>query len=774
MRQLIRWSVALAAMLALWGMSQSGMLASLDIRLSDWRLAAVTTPASGSTILVEIDSKSLSEIGVWPWPRSLHASLLDHLMEAGAEEVAFDIDFSSASVPFDDSIFSAALEQAGGYAWLAAFAQASPDGSMSFSRPLPEFAASADPVLVNVLVDTVTGRAHSLPVAATDAEGTIVALPAQLARPAVTLPSILEIDFSLDMAGITRLSFTDVLYGRVDPAIITGKQVIVGASAIELRDFFTVPRYGVISGPMLQAMALETLKAGRILAHWGSLPGILVIVAFAITLLMARRRSANLPLVVISLLASAAIGEAAALLAYSYFDVIINTAGLHVGLLFLLGLVLADNGYLHLLGRRAAQQRLQFLATHDPVTGLLSRQGLLDLPDTDAGLAMVVLQIQSQDELHATLGHEVVESLLINFAHRLGHSGFKDVARTAPAIFALADIDDGDHTRLSEAVRQLTVTLSGTYNVSGHNLHVDIIAGYATGSASRAELLNRAEIALIQARTDRTAVRGFSRADQEALDRHRRLDSDLRRALGRNQLRLIFQPQIDLRTRQIIGAETLLRWEHPEFGLVSPTEFIPLAEETGLIIDLGRFVLWEACRQAVFWPSPITVAVNVSPIQFQHADLIKTVEAALSRSGLPASRLELEITESSSVTEPGRVRDVMWRLQALGIRLSIDDFGTGYSSLSYFRDLPFETVKIDQGFVRGRTSETDRTLLAAIIELSRKMGKLTIAEGVEDEATATLLTQMGCTMGQGYHFSRPIQGDELCALLLAEQQREQA
>ncbi|WP_338720237.1 EAL domain-containing protein [Devosia sp. XK-2] len=764
--------MATATMLVLLALTQTGMLASLDHRLTDWRLTIASHPVSDTTIVVEIDSASLAEIGVWPWPRGLHATLLDRLLAAGVDEVAFDIDFSSSSDPFDDALFTAALERAGGYAWLAAFAQTGADGQLYFSRPLPEFAAAADPVLVNVLLDPLTGTAHSLPIAATDAEGTIPALAVQLARVSGPLPDILEIDFSLDLAGLQRVSFTDILYGRVDPAILAGKQIIVGASAIELRDFFTVPRYGVIPGPVLQALTLETLKAGRVLTNLGSLPGTVIVFALVLISLFWLRK-ARLPVIFVALVAISLIGEALAALAFAQAGLMISTASLHMGLFLLLGLAVADNGYHHLQARRSAQQRLQFMATHDAATGLLSRQGLIELPPHATPQLLVLLQLQATDELRATLGHDVVENVIRQFAHRLSHAGFAEIARTAPSTFALANPDNGDADQMSRIARQLCSSLSGEYHADEHHLHVEIVAGYASGADSRDELLNRAEIALIQARADRVKARGFSPSDQTALDRHRQLDRDLRRALSRNQLRLNFQPQVDLRTRNIIGAEALMRWDHPELGSVSPTEFIPLAEETGLIVELGRWILREACQQAASWPSPITVAVNVSPVQFHQADIAVTVAAALHRSGLPASRLELEITESSRVTDPARVHAVMWQLRKLGVRLAIDDFGTGYSSLSYFRDLPFDLVKIDQSFVRDRTSAADRSLLAAIIDLSAKMDKLTIAEGVEDENAARLLAEMGCTYGQGYYFSRPISGTDLCDLLTQPAQREQ-
>ena len=752
------------AILVLLGLTQSGMLASLDRRLDDWRLTAASRSVSGSTLVVEIDSSSLAEIGIWPWPRSLHAALLDRLMAAGADEVVFDIDFSSSRDPFDDAIFTAALERAGGYAWLAAFAQTAADGRLHFSRPLPEFADAAGAVLVNVLVDSLTATARSLPVAATDEQGTIPALAVQLARFPSPLPGVLEVDFSLNLDGLQRVSFTDVLYGRIDPALLAGRQVIVGASAIELRDFFAVPRYGVIPGPVLQALALETLKSGRILTNWGNLPGILLVSALALLLLF-RPPQANEPAIVIILTLTAFLGEAMALFAYTQLGLLISTASLHFGLAILFGLSLADNGYNHLLARRAAQARLRFLATHDAATGLLSQQGLMELPNTLVPQVLLLLQVQATDELRATLGHDVVESVLRQFAHRLTHAGYTEVARTAPATFALLRNDDGDADGLVRTTAQLRASLSGEYHADGHHLHIEVVVGYASGTGTRSELLSQAEIALIQARADRLQTRSFSPADQSILDRHRQLDRDLRSALVRNQLRLNFQPQVDLNSRNIIGAEALMRWDHPELGPVSPAEFIPLAEETGLIVELGRWILLEACQQAAAWPSPITVAVNVSPIQFQHLDLTASVASALRSANLPASRLELEITESSRVTDPGRVHAVMWQLRDLGVRLAIDDFGTGYSSLSYFRDLPFDLVKIDQSFVRGRTSAADHNLLAAIVDLAARMDKLTIAEGVEDEATAGLLAQMGCTYGQGYYFSRPISDMDMHTIL---------
>ena len=767
MRQVVRWGVVIAALLLLLGLSQSGMLASLDRRLGDWRLGLTSTPPTGDTIVIEVDSKSLADVGVWPWPRTLHAALLDKLMAAGASDVVFDIDFSSTSQTWADAEFTAALERAGGYAYLAAFGQDTGDGSpASFTRPLPQFAAQADPVLVNVLLDSATGRVHNLPAAASDALGTVNSLAVQLARPTFPIPATIEIDFSLDLEQLPRFSYTDVLYDRMDVATFAGKQVIVGAGAIELRDFFDVPRHGVVPGPVVQAMALETLKTGRLLTHLGHVPGLLLTALGALALLLTRR--SGIGATAFLLLACVPLTEALALYAYAQHDIVVSTASMHVGLLFLFGLALADNGYEQLRLRRAAQKRLLFLASHDPATGLFSRQGLLDRPTAEGSQIAVALEPQGMDELRATLGHDVVEALLVQFARRLDHSGFKLLARIAPTRFALVDADHGDADTLAVAATELCQRLSGLYQVDEHRLYVEVHAGYASGRTALIELVNQAETALIQARPNHVSTRGFSPADQQAMERRRRLDRDLRTAIDAGQLRLVYQPQVDLKSRKLIGAETLMRWDHPELGPISPAEFIPLAEETGLIIELGQWILDEACLEARHWPQEMVVAVNVSPIQFQQSDIVSVVAEALRCSGLPANRLELEITESSRVTDPRLVSTAMWNLRRLGVRLAVDDFGTGYSSLLYFRDLPFDTVKIDQSFVRDRTSPDAEALLTAIVDLARHMHKHTVAEGIEDEATAALLSSLGCTYGQGYHFSKPVPREQLAQLLTKE------
>ena len=304
MRQLTRWlSVALLLGLVLL-LGRTGLLASLDDGLQDWRLSMTSRPVSGDTVFVAVDSKSLAEVGTWPWPRSLYGRVLDRLMDAGADEVAFDIDFSSSSTPAEDAAFAAALERAGGFAVLAAFVQDTGADGLMVSRPLPQFTQWADPVLVNVLIDGNAGHARWVPKSASDGSGPMEALAARLGQPTTTLPDLVTIDYSLDLSGIPRFSFTDVLDGHVAPELLAGKKVIVGASAIELRDFFHVPRYGIISGPLVQALAAETVRTGRIIRDFSGLPGLGLVAGLALVILALGR--APVPVAEPSPLAAAA------------------------------------------------------------------------------------------------------------------------------------------------------------------------------------------------------------------------------------------------------------------------------------------------------------------------------------------------------------------------------------------------------------------------------------------------------------------------------------
>jgi EAL domain-containing protein (putative c-di-GMP-specific phosphodiesterase class I) len=254
--------------------------------------------------------------------------------------------------------------------------------------------------------------------------------------------------------------------------------------------------------------------------------------------------------------------------------------------------------------------------------------------------------------------------------------------------------------------------------------------------------------------------------DEEIIAR-RVMGADLQVALERGEFLLYFQPLVNAATRRIQGFEALVRWNHPTRGFISPAEFIPVAEETGAIASLGRWVIDEACRIAVTWPTPVTVAVNISPIQFRHSDLPTIVAEALKRHGLPPHRLELELTESAFLESTPATQKILQKLAELGVRLSLDDFGTGYSSLSYLRRIAFNKIKIDQSFIHNLPDdERDLSIVRAIVDIATTMGVATIAEGVETEDQSQALLAQGCHQLQGYLFSKPVPADEVPDMLL--------
>jgi EAL domain-containing protein (putative c-di-GMP-specific phosphodiesterase class I) len=280
-------------------------------------------------------------------------------------------------------------------------------------------------------------------------------------------------------------------------------------------------------------------------------------------------------------------------------------------------------------------------------------------------------------------------------------------------------------------------------------------------------LLKSADIALYQAKRDgRDRYRYFEPAMDALMRARRQMELDLRAAIGGNEFVLYFQPLVNLRQESISGFEALLRWHHPRRGLVSPAEFIPLAEEIGLIAQIGEWVIDEACRQASTWPATLKVAVNVSPVQFKSCDLVGTVTRALHESGIDPGRLDIEITESVIIQDFDAALSILHQLKRLGVGISMDDFGTGYSSLSYLRSFPFDKIKIDQSFVRGLGDKSDCiAIIRAVTGMCHSLGITTTAEGVETERQLSMLYAEHCTEVQGFLITQPLPAHEVEALI---------
>jgi diguanylate cyclase (GGDEF)-like protein len=892
---------AIACVAAVLAAALLGLLRPLDDAIADSRFARLDRPPTGNLVFVEIDGPSLKQVGVWPWPRRIEAAVLDRLMAYGADDVVFDIDFSSASNPEDDRLFAEALKRAGGYAALAVFRQtASPAGG--FNLPLPLFANSAGLVGVDVPV-TGNGVVRFYDPSINLAGKTYSTAGVALADRPSAVTGRFGIDFGIDLDAVDRISVGDLLAGRVDPRRIAGKDVVIGASASELRDLFVVPRFGLVPGGLVHLLAAETIIQGRTLQVLGPVGIFGVLLALAGLAVLLGPRLAR-PLYAVASLAVAVLFEGGALALQDGAGIIVPTAAFHLALVVLFGRalvleiihrrreharaaherdsmrailnqVVADNfdGILviegdsriiaasqvaeSLLGaglvgrsaaavlpeelagsvgallrhtaptaggkgslageleitrgdnprlieyaltlsqiaeldgrsrrvgcltfrditdRRQAEERLRFLARHDPLTGAWSRATLIEELERRelerAGTTLLLLDLKRFGAVNETLGHSYGDHVLRETVNRLRAAGLEGVARLGADSFAALLPAVLDPEGISALSGTLADRLSQPVTLGDQSAIVGVSIGATTSDVSTgspAAMLSNADVAHSAAkRIVGNSCVVFAPAMDRALARKRELELGLRHAIAGQELNLVFQPQALLTDGTIVGAEALLRWRRGDGSQISPAEFIPIAEETGLIVELGRWVLEAGCREAVGWPGEIRLAVNVSPVQFELTDMVATVEQALAVSSLAPARLDIEITEGVFMARSERIEATLNAIRALGVGVSLDDFGTGYSSLGYVGRLPIDKIKIDQSFTRRLPDDRHATtVVEAVMMLAQCADKPVVAEGVETRAQAEALRRLGCPVAQGYLFGRPMPGGAFARLLAA-------
>jgi diguanylate cyclase (GGDEF)-like protein len=428
------------------------------------------------------------------------------------------------------------------------------------------------------------------------------------------------------------------------------------------------------------------------------------------------------------------------------------------------------------------EKRITQLAFNDSLTGLPNRAFFrqhLDLELKQAerrggrGLALLCVDLDNFKAVNDTLGHPVGDELLRAVAGRLGANvGDAMVARLGGDEFTII-LSHRDAQEAAGAVAgRLIAALAEPFEIRDHELAVGASVGIAMapGDAADADtLLKHADLALYQAKGEGGGTYRFFESEMNARAQARhQLESDLRRAVGHGEFELYFQPLFDLETNRIGSFEALIRWNHPSRGLVAPDEFIPLAEETGLIVPIGTWVIQEACRQAMKWPEDVRVAVNVSSVQFRRPGLVNVLVQALAASGLDPKRLEVEITESIFLESSEALIAVLHSLRSMGIRIALDDFGTGYSSLSYLQSFPFDKIKIDRSFIQQLLSRAGSTaIVRAVIDLARALGMETTAEGVESPEQLAELRLQGCSSVQGYLFSKPVTAASVLGALAA-------
>jgi diguanylate cyclase (GGDEF)-like protein len=422
--------------------------------------------------------------------------------------------------------------------------------------------------------------------------------------------------------------------------------------------------------------------------------------------------------------------------------------------------------------RKRAEDRIRRLAQYDALTELPNRQsfsthltGTLDrAAKAKEAFAILSVDLDRFQDINDVFGHSVGDSLLRAMAQRLNAAGDGAyLARLGGDEFALIVEGNPKPADVERTAERLLAGVTEPFRVDEHVIRVGLSLGvaiYPTDGTDATSLLANAEAALHRAKSEgRGSIRFFEAGMDVRLRERRALVHDLRAAIERGELVLHYQPQAHI-DGEIFGFEALVRWQHPQRGLVSPATFIPIAEESGLIPAIGEWVLREACREAATWPKPLSIAVNLSPAQFQHDDLPGFVHRVLLEEGLAANRLELEITESVLVDDLPRALAILRRLKLLGVRVAMDDFGTGYSSLSNLQSFPFDKIKIDRSFIANlHANPQSAAIVRAVIALGRGIGLPVIAEGVETREQLAFLAAEDCSAVQGYLVGRPLPAD---------------
>ena len=435
--------------------------------------------------------------------------------------------------------------------------------------------------------------------------------------------------------------------------------------------------------------------------------------------------------------------------------------------------------------RKDAEARISHLARYDELTELPNRVNFRDeigrllavQQGADRLSALLFVDLDQFKQVNDTLGHPCGDQLLCAVADRLREMLRPEdfVARFGGDEFVVFQQNINSHEDAAGLARRIVDRLSERYKIDNHLVEIGASVGIAMTSAgvSADTLLKNADMALYRAKADGRGTFCFFRDEMaQTVEARRILELDLRKALANEEFELFYQPLVNLKSGKIATCEALLRWNHPVRGTVSPIDIIPVAEDMGLIVDLGRWILRKACMECMKWPEAVSVAVNFSPQQFHQRDVLSEVRYALEVSGLPADRLEIEITESSLLRNTQLTHDVLSQLHSLGVRISLDDFGTGYSSLSYLHNFPLQKVKIDRSFLEGIDSDRPLTLLRGVARLSADLGMSVVVEGIETNEQLELISADGAvTEAQGYLFSRPVPAVRVRQLLNASHGR---
>lgn len=733
----------------------SGTFEPLEHRLTTIRAQLLDRPPTGDVAIVEIDAKSLAEISTWPWSRRYHAQALRNLHSSGAVMVAFDVDFSSLSESAGDREFARALSKAQPVILPIFQQRASDDPSKQAffvrSRPALLF-DSAWVGGVNVYPGA-DGVVREYP-AATMIGGRIQpSLPVLLSEIDDLGDRTFQPDWSIDARRIPRFSFVDVVSGRVPARAIAGKRIVIGATAVELGDRYTIPRFGTVPGVVVQALAADSLLQGRAVTRSGILPSLLGVGLIAL-LLGAFPYTRFIRTFLPAAVAALALPAIAAVAIQARWPVSVDTAAM----LFCAAACIGARLILEV------RRRMQASALIDQETGLPNGRALAAALAASHGSKVVLAAagIDRWESIRDALGTEALVDLVLEASARIGNAIGQPVYRVAPDTLAWVLPATASDPDLSSLSREPVQTREGAVDI-----HLTIGMDGETVGDSVQSKIERALAAIGMARSAGQDCHWYQATDP-FLRRQLSLMGELRRGMADGEVSVAYQPQLDIARGRVTHAEALVRWRHLTDGFISPGVFVPLAESTGVIRELTRFVLRRTAADIAelnALGTPIRIAVNVSAADIGNAIFIDEVMDIIGQFGIEPGSLTLEVTESAIISSPTTAIAVLTALRDRGVEIAIDDYGTGQSTLSYLKQLPVDELKIDKSFVTSVCEdENDRIMVRSTINLSHELGLRVVAEGVEDEQTLELLRSLGCDYAQGYFLGKAMSVERLSQL----------
>jgi len=711
----------------------------------------VAKKASGNLHLVEVDADTLAKAGEWPWPRDHYARLVTQLDEAGARSIVFDIDFSSHGAGEGDVAFAEAIAQSEVAVILPTFAQGASENAdrQIEALPIPSLRENTSLASVSVLPDA-DARVRRM-VYGTVTQGTPrPSLSAQIAGVSGAVGDDFAIDYSIVPSSIPRHSFVDIERGKFDKSQLAGRDVIVGATAIELGDRYGVPTYGVIPGVTVQALAAETLIAGAML-ELGPVP--VLVVAILISFFVIRART----YVQVAVRTAVSLFLLIAIEALAY-----HAAGTLVEIVPA-GIYLLVSGFLQ--SAWIVRRNLRKEALVDSSTGMPNALAFNTASHEGAEFTVTAF-IKEFDSIRAVLGQELLGKFVDRMVDRM-----RSVHPMSQVYLAdtrmIAWVHQGDYQELIQACEKIAEAMEKPLEVGGRRVDVYLAFGVASGAD-----LDAANRAASHAASEGKLWHAHEDAEAAIIEQRVSLMGELDDAIDAQQLRVVYQPKLRLETNRIESVEALLRWDHPARGYMRPDLFIPLAEETNRIDRMTLFVLRRTITDLLKWCESdvvVSAAVNISANLITSERFVSAAERVLQEMRVPPERLIFEVTESAAMLDPEAAARNLERFRALGVLISIDDYGTGQSTLSYLQQLPLKELKIDRAFVQNaHKNRSDGLMVRSTIDLAHSLGLRVVCEGIEEQECLDFLRANGCDYAQGYLIAKPMPPEELTSLLEKE------